>query len=184
MLSVQRETAGGMTEYAHPLRAIGQALETLKVEDFELELSGEDFFVRGKVPTVHRRLLIGSIWGFVPHRGGALANGRASGNAGRSNIELCYTTADVERLDAEFRSRRGQSQAVGDGCSLSQVLRSIGAYLKQKRARLTKIARADNYMAVEYETSSGTRIKETLAFRDLYDLWVRMYLQRAERTNP
>lgn len=176
-LGVQGGTVAGMTEYAQPLRAIGQALETLKVEEFELERNGEDFFVRGKLPLSQRRLLIGTIWGALPHRGDALE--RAPG----STIDLYYTAADVERLDKEFRLRRGQSQNAGDAWSLSQILRSIGAYVKQKRAYLTRITRESSCIAVEYETSSGSRMKETLVLRELYDLWVRMYLHRAERAN-
>jgi hypothetical protein len=38
-------------------------------------------------------------------------------------------------------------------------------------------------VAVEYETSLGSKMKETFAVRDLYDLWVRMYLQRQGRTS-
>ena len=98
-------------------------------------------------------------------------------------MELCYKVEDVERLDEEGRTHRGRGQSVGDAWSLSQILRSIGAYLNQKRARLSKIVRDADSVTVEYETTVGSQMKETLAMRDLYDLWVRMYLHRAERTS-
>ena len=45
------ETRGGvmseMIGYAQPLRAIGQALETLNLTSFEIEPVGEDFYVKG-----------------------------------------------------------------------------------------------------------------------------------------
>jgi len=62
-------------------------------------------------------------------------------------------------------------------------LRCIGTYLNQKRASLCKISREIECYAIEYETSLGSRMKETLAHNDIYDLWVRMYVQRAERTS-
>jgi hypothetical protein len=184
--------AAAMTAYAQPFRAIGQALEVLKIEGFEMELSGADFFVRGNVPLAHCRQLIDqcnaeqlrAIWGSLPPQGDSLGKRRwLSDPSALSRIELCYTAEDVERLDEEGRSRRGKSESVGDALSLSQTLRSIGAYLNQKRARLSKIIRESDSIAVEYETSVGSKMKETLASRDLYDLWVRMYLQRAERTS-
>jgi hypothetical protein len=47
---------------------------------------------------------------------------------------------------------------------------------------LCKISRESEFVAIEYETSLGSPMRETLAAKDLYDLWVRMYLQRSERT--
>jgi hypothetical protein len=182
-----------MTGYAQPLRAIGQALETLKIQGFEIELSGENFFVRGNVPLPPRKLFIDqcsaeqfrTIWGLLPRQGDDSGNRRRLSDANNlSRIELCYTAQDIARLDEDGRSRRGKSQSVGDAWSLSQILRSIGAYLNQKRARLSKITRESDSLAVEYETSVGSKMKETLAIRDLYDLWVRMYVQRSERASP
>ena len=36
------------TEYAKPLRAIGQVLEALHVQEFEMESDGNDYIVRGR----------------------------------------------------------------------------------------------------------------------------------------
>ena len=191
LTSVQGETAE-MTGYAQPLRAIGQALETLKIDGFEMEPSGEDFLVRGKVPFTQRKLLLDqcnteqlrTVWGSLPRQADPFGDAPAPSDSGNlARIELCYTVEDVERLDQEGRSRRGKSQSVGDAWSLSQILRSVGAYLNQKRACLSKITRESDGVAVEYETSIGSKMKETLAIKDLYDLWVRMYLQRSERAS-
>jgi hypothetical protein len=54
---------------------------------------------------------------------------------------------------------------------LSQILRCIGAYLNQKRARLLKIAREGEDVLLEYETSLGSQLKESFALSDLYDMW-------------
>lgn len=181
-----------MMEYAQPLRAIGQALEILKIEGFEMELSEREFLVRGNVPLGKRKLSsdqcnadqLRTVWGSLPREADSVGNRPGlSDPGGLSRIELRYTAEDVERLDQEGRSRRGKSQNAGDAWSLSQILRSIGVYLNQKRARLSTISREADIVAVEYETSIGSKRKETLAIKDLYDLWVRMYLQRSERAS-
>lgn len=178
-----------MTGYAQPLRAIGQALETLNIQSFEMEPVGEDFFIRGNLPT-SAVLLDGVltadkvrrvIWG---ENGKHDKDSDSTGPTVQSAIELLYGAKDVERLEAEGRSRRINPHGTANPSSLSQVLRCIGAYLNQKRARLVKLSRDAESVSVEYETSLGTNIKEMLSLSDLYDLWVRMYLQRAERINP
>lgn len=175
-----------MTGYAQPLRAIGQALETLNIQNFEMEPVGDDFFVRGNVPVtsaVTNDKLRRTIWGKLPSENGETGEG---GNVTElkvdSTVELLYELKDIERLEERGRSRRINPHGTANPSSLSQVLRCIGAYLNQKRARLLKLSREAESVLVEYETSLGTNMKEMLSLSDLYDLWVRMYMQRAERT--
>jgi hypothetical protein len=185
----------GTMGYAQLLRAIGQALETLNIQSFEMEPVGEDFFIRGNVlSTSSAELLDGkltydelrrAIWGKLPdENGGNDEDTPATSLTVHSPVELLYGAKDIERLEEEGRSKRVNPHGTANPSSLSQVLRCIGAYLNQKRARLLKLSREAETVAVEYETSLGTTIKEILSLSDLYDLWVRMYLQRAERTSP
>lgn len=190
---LQTGAVAGVTGYAQPLRAIGQALEVLNIQDFEMEPAGDAFYVRGSVPLGANKELwndqcsadeLRAIWGALPGEGDQAGGHTARNDLSRlSRIELRYTVQDVERLEEKGRSRRGYSSKTADASSLSQVLRCIGAYLNQKPARLCKISREMDCVAIEFETSLGSRMKETLALKDLYDLWVRMYLQRSERTH-
>jgi len=200
MLLFQNEitSAGGglnwMTGYAQPLRAIGQALETLNMQSFEMEPVGEDFFVRGSIPIAGGLSVDGevtydtlrqAIWGKLPNENsGSGEAGRTSNPTVPSAVELLYGVKDIERLEEEGRSRRINPHGTANPSTPSQVLRCIGAYLTQKRARLLKLSREAESVSVEYETSLGTKMKEALGPSDLYDLWVRMYLQRSERTSP
>ncbi|MGH7870812.1 MAG: hypothetical protein ACREQO_01185, partial [Candidatus Binatia bacterium] len=168
--------------------AIGQALETLNVQAFEMEPAGEAYFIRGATvindsePTLPQASPENSrsVWGGVAGQKSTLINA-PQGAAATSRIELNYTPKDVERLETEGRAKRGGAVKMADPSSLSQLLRCIGAYLTQKLARLLRISWAGDFLSVEYETSLGSRMQETLAAADLYDLWVRMYLQRASR---
>jgi hypothetical protein len=180
----------GMMGYAQPLRAIGQALETLNLTSFELEPAGEDFYVKGIVAASHPELSedrlslekLSAVWGQLSE------TERADRDLGETRaapvltpIELQYTMKDVDRLEQEGQAKRSDPHRVPDTSRLSQVLRCVGAYLNQKPARLVKIARNAEAVSVEYETSLGSIHKETLAVSEVYDLWVRMYMQRAER---
>jgi hypothetical protein len=179
-----------IADYAQPLRAIGQALETLNIQAFEMEPEGEAYYVRGAksvatAVSANQRMSVEklrSIWGTVVEQKISLDAGhRAIGPTARSSIELNYTPKDVERLELEGRCKRGASEKMADPSNLSQLLRCMGAYLTQKVARLQKLSWEGESLRVEYETSLGSRIQETLGAADLYDLWVRMYLQRSSR---
>jgi hypothetical protein len=187
-LGIGEDVMAEMTGYAQPLRAIGQALEVLNIQDFEMEPVGEDYFVRGHMPQADKKIMgdpigaekLDAIWGRVPVRndpGDALQRDAAT----LSPIELRYTAQDIERLEEEGRLHRGRSEVKADAATVSQVLRGIGSYLNQKRARLCKITRDVDLLVVEYESSIGSIRKEAFAPNDLYDLWVRMYMQRSTR---
>jgi len=180
----------GETSYAQALRAIGQALETLKIEKFALEEAGESFLVRGAV-TVRD---MGSDeqlaeHGFLRHFRRLLPGRRAQvigtnveqAVAAVTELDLCYTWKDVDRLEQAGRARRVDPQGMANAASLSQIFRTIGAYLNQKHARLLKISRSGEPVTVVYETPPGSRFEEVFAVSDLYDFWLRMYMKRAAR---
>jgi hypothetical protein len=179
-----------IADYSQPLRAIGQALETLNVQTFEMEPAGAAYLIRGaaaiedSVTTTQRVSSenLRSTWGDIASQEPTLTREpQAKNETATSRIELNYTPKDVERLEIEGRAKRGETTNMADPSRLSQLLRCIGAYLTQKLARLLRISWAGDFLSVEYETSLGSRMQETLATSDLYDLWVRMYLQRASR---
>ena len=167
----------GLTEYSQGLRAIGQALEARNIQGFEIEPSGDELIVRGIAPAMAQR----GVSGAAPAPD--FANTAPDPVEQNRRIELHYSLNAIDLLEDAGRRRRSASGKPTDTSSLSQVLRCIGGYLQQKYARLLKITRAHEIVAVEYETSLGSRMKETFAVGDLYNLWVRMYLQRQGRTS-
>ena len=180
----------GIADYAQPLRAIGQALETLNVQTFELERAGEAYWIRGAATVSDSDQTtrgvspekLRSIWGDMADQKSMLTSApRTKSATATSRIDLNYTLKDVERLEMKAGRNVVNRPQLADPSSLSQLLRCIGAYLTQKLARLLKLTWAGDFLSVEYETSLGNRMQETLATSELYDLWVRMYLQRANR---
>jgi hypothetical protein len=99
----------------------------------------------------------------------------------KAPAEIQFTIQDIEKLEINGRARRVDAHAMANAASLSQVLRCLGAYLNQKRARLVKLSRDGETVSLEYETSLGSQIKEAFNANGLYDMWVRMYMQRAGR---
>lgn len=180
----------GTIGYAQPFRAIGQALETLNLQTFEIEPAGEDFLVRGHLPNpvvdatadALSPASLKTVWGNLPPLSSKNRPEQNEPNVPLLPIELQYTTKDIDRLEQEGRAKRTDPNRIPEHSSLSQVLRCVGAYLVQKRARLIKLRRDSDSVCVEYQTSSGNMVKDRLVVGELYDLWVRMYMQRAERS--
>ena len=97
-------------------------------------------------------------------------------------MELSYSPSDVERLEREGRNQRAKVHGITDSSRLSQALRVIGTYLAQKYSRMLRVSRRGESFEVHYESSLGSRFSEQFSAADLYDLWVRFYLQRSMRT--
>lgn len=180
----------GTIGYAQPFRAIGQALETLNLQIFELEPTGEDFLIRGHLPNpvidvIEHALSpasLNTVWGNLPPLSSENRREPSEPNVPLLPIELQYTSKDIDRLEQEGRANRTDPNRIPEYSSLSQVLRCVGAYLVQKRARLIKLRRDSDSVSLEYQTSLGNMLKGTLVVGELYDLWVKMYMQRAERS--
>ncbi|HEX7229112.1 MAG TPA: hypothetical protein VF452_01870 [Candidatus Binatia bacterium] len=178
----------GPIGYAQPFRAIGQALETLNLQIFELEPTGEDFLIRGHLsqPDTSANALsqasLETVWGNLPPIASEYRREQNEPSVSLlSCVELQYTRKDIERFEEEGRAKRADPNRVPEHSSLSQVLRSVGAYLVQKRARLIKLWRDSDSVSLEYQTAAGSMLKDKLVVGELYDLWVRMYMQRAKR---
>ena len=177
------------SSYSQPLRAIGQALELLNVETFDMETEGDDFLVQGSVivPAMESSAeavpqnVLRHIWDFLPVRRNPEHASAESKSLTTTRVELRYTPKDLERLEQDGKAKRDDSHRMPDTPSLSQLLRTVGAYLNQKGARLMKISRNRESVTVEYQTPSGQQIEEMLDDSVLYNVWVRMYMKRADR---
>ncbi len=179
-----------MVSYAQPLRAIGQALERLKMQHFEVETDGENFLVRGNVtaPEVNpaakslERSMLGRVLSLLTkQRQGITWLPMANPAATITKLDLCYTRQDIDRLEREAQGKRVEPEGAADAASVSQLLRTVGAYVNHKGARLIKITRNTAALSITYEMASGQKIEEVIEPSVVYDFWVRMYLKRAVR---
>jgi hypothetical protein len=90
---------------------------------------------------------------------------------------IFVTLKDVDRL--EQRDRRGAAApAAAQTPGLSHLLRTIGAYLEEKPARLVKIVKDGESVTVVYETLSGIKFEEKLDGATLRDWETQMFIKR------
>ena len=174
-------------DYAQLLRAIGQALEVLQFGSFTMELSGDDLLVRGSAVTsteqeearAIRERVIKFVWEALPGERAPQAEIESAMCTWPAKLVLRYTVKDMDRLEQEGKAKRQSAAGVPDLASLSQLLRTIGAYVEKKRARLVKIARSGDSLAIRYDTVGGERREETVSAGSLYEFWAQLYLQRS-----
>jgi len=175
-------------DYAQPLRAIGQALEILKMESFELEPDGDDFVVRGKVTARGRAADVESTesrslrFSWEGERNLEATDAEPGATPAIVNqLDLCYTLKDVDRLEQKGQTRRGEAPAVAETRGLSHLLRTVGAYIEEKPARLVKIVKQTESVTVVYETLSGIKFEEKLDGATLRGWETQMFIKRGSR---
>ena len=175
-------------EYAQLLRAIGQALEILQFGSFVLEFTGAEFFVRGSAVTsmeqekarAIRERVIKFVWEALPGERAPDEEIEFAMSTWPAELDLRYTAKDMDRLEQQGKAKRRNVTDVPDVASLSQLLRTIGAYVAQKRARLVKIARYGESLVIEYDTVGGEKREETVSAASLYEFWAQLYMQRSK----
>ena len=170
--------------YAQSLRVMGQALEALRIDSFELEKRGDEYVVRmdpsesaGKLSwdTNFLKTLAEKIWGPGDFEQRDL-------NPGGPTEPLVYKSSDIDRLDSEGRSGRGSQDSMPDARNLSLALRVLGDYLDQKGAQDFAIPWSIHSVRVKYVTIHSIGLKEEdFTVQNLYDRGVHMYMRRSNR---
>src|SRR5437899_864380 len=162
------------------LRAIGQSLEILGVEAFELEKEDYSYVVRSKSlsPTsqwIFRNSVVERVWD---------SPGAAQNSTQVGNDWLRYDSTDISWLDAQGRkSRRSASFAQVRGVSrLSQLLRTLGEHLDRIEASGFKISWAPNSVSVEYQTSDGNHDRKSFTAEKVHELGLHMRFRRSSRS--
>jgi hypothetical protein len=178
--------AGNPRDYSRHLRAIGQDLEKLRLTRFNLECTGPSYLVwtRGDAASVKtsRSLLsnplLRNLW---KNRSAPRSQGKEESVAlpsRRRVTRYCYTQRHIDAIELAARTRRQLRSGSADGHSLSQLLRSAGCLIEQRNQKLLGIAWQETSVSIVYEDVGGRRGIDVLRPDELYDFWVKMYLQR------
>ena len=176
--------------YEHILRAIGQGLESLSLESFDLEVVEDTFSVRGiptqkeseKLPVTKLRAFKKAFLGIcskskTPTRS---ATPVVSVPGSSRLLRLQFTQADIDKLERDGQALRSDWERSPLSHSLPQVLRTVGWYIDQKKGQIHKISKTDDILSVSYTGLLGTQKFETLTLVQIYDMWVHLYKQRKE----
>ena len=169
--------AGVLLSYSRILRVIGQDLEPLGVNAFELAKLGDDFSVSMNRSETER----------VPAAEGTVFDKITQKIFGRPHSpretphRKYYTSREVLVADLERQSRRSVAHTPSDLRDLSLELRGLGDYLDRKAAGDFTVSWAPTpkLIKLRYDQKS-----ESFTMRDLYDFGIHMYMKRSERSRP
>jgi hypothetical protein len=177
-------------DYARHLRVIGQDVEGLRLETFNLECTGDAYLVWSRpggtglednpISRLNKNRLQ-KLWKSKPRTRSYGQEELVTLPSAVPTKRYRYSLSDIERMEHESRSRRYHKPGITDGHSLSQLLRTVGAIVRQRLERLLGISWQDFSVSVVVETTQGRRVIDVFRPDNLYDLWVRMYLRRDNR---
>ncbi|MBI4529452.1 MAG: hypothetical protein HY695_37115 [Deltaproteobacteria bacterium] len=155
--------------YPQILRAIGQALEYLEVDTFRLICEGNNYLVQELSQGAEREI--------APHASDTHASSSAR------FPDLLFTPADIARLENEGRARRRQPEGLPQPDSLANLLRAAGSYILDDNSCLIEMTKRDDHcLEIRCKEESGEARTERMEISDLYLIFVRMYLKRADRS--
>ena len=154
--------------YDQHLRAIGQSLDTKRINIFELKSESERYVVRG-VPEKHANLLA------------KLRDWRNRMQGGSHQTSLNYGTSEIERLDMEGRSKRAKPDRLPDFYSLANTLRTVGSYLDSKNAELLELHKSPLSITLLYQNENGHPNMEERSIASFYNLFVDLHGKRNNR---
>ena len=169
--------------YQNLLRAIGQGLEALEVISFDLEVSASHYVVGGeckKIMTADapKSSLKKSFLSLVLNA----TKKRTAQTAGSQPFHfngLRFARTDIELLERKGNVLRANYEgSVPNPHGLSQILRTVGAYLDQDGCGLVKMSWRDGFLKLWYINRHGFESKDILSSLALNDWWVHQYKHR------
>jgi hypothetical protein len=176
-----------MIQYEHILRAIGQGLEALSVEQFELEATNEVFVVQGSATQKEaEKPNAGKLSAFKKafldicdiSKTPTSSEAPAGQGASSRSLRLEFTQKDIDKLERDGQALRSDWEASPLVHSLPQLLRTVGWYVDHNQGRLHKFSKNGDSLTVSYVGSIGREKSETFTLLQLYDMWVRLYKRR------
>jgi hypothetical protein len=152
-----------LLSYAQALRVIGQELDALSVDSFELARWGDDYVVWPKRTERADKGLVSKITQMI------LGHDDSSREIPN---RIYFTSTEILWADTQRRLKR-QIGSPTDRRDRSFVLRVLGDYLDRKNARHFTISWSRDSTSIRYD-----QIQEIFTTQNLYDLGIRMYLRR------
>jgi hypothetical protein len=149
--------------HAKSLRAIGQYLETLPIQAFEIEKTGNDYVVRtaSLSPTAQ--------WIFKESPNEVSDSPTRTKKPSSNDRSMRYETLDIVRLDAQGRKKRRKhtfSQTRG-AKTLSQLLRTVGEHLDRIEVSAFTVSWSTDSVSVDYQRAEGGREREDFTLKQV-----------------
>ena len=173
---------------AQELRTVGQGLESLDVEDFDLKVEGDGYFAlaipRNSIKSNHTtgavKKALQSAWGSVTSRSSC---DRKLDEGASGVFRVLFTPQGLVRLERAGKARRSANSAgVPNLKKLAQVLRMVGEHIDTRSGHLLKVSKRGNRIAFEFSTVTGRLRTEEWKISELYELWLEASKLREERS--
>ena len=169
------------------LRTIGQALEEIHLDSFEIVSEGRELVIRAEAAALKksarredREIGLGALWRRLRNR--YLAQQRSSRHTKRP-LEMRYGSQELIHLDRNRKSRSSTEPKKPDVYNLPEMLRLVGAYLDIKQALLLRLSKQEQQLTIKYRTERGEIKTENHDVASFYDLSVHLYLKRTKHAS-
>jgi hypothetical protein len=169
------------------LRTVGQGLESLDVEDFDLQGEGLGYIAlgvpRGHAGTPYNAPHTTVLWNKLRTSWQSLT-GQASSTQkmlepGPGVLRILFTTEGILKLEAAGITRRSpESTGIPDFTKLAQALRMVGERLDDESAHLLKVSKRGDRIAFAYATGPTDQRKEKWKLSELHGRWLETYRRR------
>jgi len=173
--------------YRRSLRAIGQGLEALYVEEFDLEAGNYHYVVHGHCKKVKPEVsppksnLLMDAFHFLRRNSKTHSSTRTPVKRILSSFEftgLRITGRDIVRFERQGKAQSSNGPGTLNPQSISQTLRLAGSYLDHKQSRLLRLSWRSQTLTLWRRDGFGIESREIFTPANLYDLWVHQYKQR------
>lgn len=147
-----------------------------------MRTENDEFLVRDRHPRRNRELKVrdglDSVWDIIRGRDFRVEESFRSTGV----LQFRVTQEDIALLERLGQERRRGPGNLPEISAASQILRAIGHFVDYKHGRLLDVSKNDQDVYFEYELPSHETVVERFTVSSLYDHWVRMYLNRHDRT--
>jgi hypothetical protein len=153
--------------YGEDLRAIGQVLEARDISVFELKRLADNYVIQG-----------------LPEQTGSLRSKVRQWlrrlRSGSSAELLALGLADVEELSQAGRAKRSKVGRLADFHSVSNTLRTIGAYLDASEFELLELHKRRISITLLYRDKAGHEREEDRTISSFYRLFLELCGKRGQ----
>jgi hypothetical protein len=170
--------------YAKILQVVGQKLEPLRPETYEVVCYGNCHLVRCRVKEdsqdkKEEEKKVRGLSAFLRlWREPQNSSVGEKPNEGTSmNVEFLYSPEELDRQYEERKAANDDPNAMPDPYSLSNILRAVGEFLDRKPGiKLLFACSHGQEIVILYETRDGARNLEQYPISTIYEFWIKRYV--------
>jgi hypothetical protein len=152
--------------YGEDLRSIGQALEARGIIDFELKRLADLYVIQGMPEQGSLRSTVRQwLW-------------RLPGRPAAGSISL--GSVEVEQLSQAGRAKRSNREQLTNFRTVSNILRTIGAFLDAGEHELIEIQKRRISITLSYRDKVGQEHKEDRTISSFYNFFLELYGKRGQ----